>query len=200
MSQITKIERIIFMERDLSSMESCLRIWEEYANGFRDLHSENKYILDNVHDEINRIKTLIEMDASDSKKELNYVIDNFYDENYYDYDSAKECADYFINNYADILQTEALKKYNEEIICHSPENATNECERLRDSIRQQQDEISAAMKALNFIEKCEIKLLRRNPNARVNSSPSFQFIWCGEKITEGLANGMKDFQMNGIID
>ena len=189
---ITKVEEIILLERDIESAKKSLAEWQEYADGKRDVKSEFGYIIKDAKEDIEEIAALLISENPDDKRELKRVIENFYDNHYYDYDSAKECADDFKANYATILIDEAQKRYDYKIKQHSPEQAKTECKSIERRINEYQNRLNLMMSALNWIDRQKLKLTRSNLfYARVNNSPSFIYACAGRDLTKEFARGLE---------
>lgn len=188
--QATKLERIIFDERDISCLEAQMEETLRYANGEVNLYSKFAPILSDAEELIAEIS--LQTDFS----ERNHFLLNLWDDHYYyDWEEYDSFIENFVKRgaYAHIIRLRAKDSYHEQIEAYSPSNQLAKYERLKIEVYIAKEKLSAKMLKLSVFEKLRLKLLRNDPTARINSSPSF--IFCcdvGDAMIQGLKAGLKN--------
>jgi|GEM_PF-1893732 len=185
--QLTKYEKIIFLERDIEALEKNLKCWRDYADGIVDMYTENAYILSDAEQKIIYIhKMMSEITSSEPIGWPPQIYDIFCEYNF----NSKE---HFMNCYEKVIRCGAIKNFEYAIKKYSPESAKKEVEEIKSDLSYKKAELWFEMGELNGFEKFKLNVIKWNPKSKVNS-PSF----CGMYITNAIAEAMAKGIEQGI--
>lgn len=181
--EITKYEKIIFQERDVEGAKFALKEWKEYANGERNVYSENADILSDCEETIAALSLEITNLSDEPINWCDWIYDIYYENDF-------SSRDEFVSDYQAILRQKAQKHFNGLIEYYSPENSKLQCVEARADLEREQSKLNLMIGELNFIERFRLNILRKSPTARINSSPSFITCHFGDLIADGFAEGL----------
>ena len=181
--EITKYEKIIFQERDIESAKSVLKRWLEYAEGNRDVYTENSRVLSDCEETIKALEHEIGNLPDEPISWESWIYDIYYEN---DFDS----HDDFVTNYQTVLRQNAQTSYNDLIEYYSPENAKLRVDKAKEDLNRKQSRLNLMMGELSLLEKIRLNYTRQSPMARINSSPSFISSHSGDLFAEGFAEGL----------